>query len=87
MSSRKKYIFNYIVRALSCPSSLGCASHSDVLGSYNLVFGRKEGRKDTHSTLYIQIRRVLKTKALLRVQILVEFLRFEQSWNDLMTFY
>ena len=42
------------IQNFKCPSSLGCASHSDVLGFYNLC-PRKEGRKEgrTHIALYI----------------------------------
>ena len=42
---------------------------------------------DSLGTFGNHIRRVLKTKAPIRVQILVDFFGGEGSWNDQMTFY
>ena len=48
---------------------------------------RTKGSESKIYYIYKQFRRALKIKALLRVQILVDFLGGEGSRNDLLTFY
>ena len=52
-----KILFTRNKGTLLCPSSLGCASHSDVLGCYKFCDGMTEWR--TNITLYIYRYKIL----------------------------